>query len=76
MKNKGFYIFIVDDDKKLFNTCFTYNDEWINGKVLEAQKEGRQMRCFASIATEDTLPNMIKEYERIYNYKHTEDVLW
>ncbi len=44
-----FFLVVVDEDEKVFNIVgpMTDDSEW-NAKIIELQKSGRNVRCFAS----------------------------
>lgn len=76
MKNIGFYLFIVDEDQKLFNDFFTYDDSRITEIVAQEQRRGRHINCVTVNANENTLALEIKGYENQRGYKHTKKRIW
>ena len=75
MNNKGFYLFIVNDEKKIFTVWLIKSDIEINHKIIERQEAGEKIRCFISKATEKDIYDEVKKYEEQMNYKYTIDAI-
>lgn len=75
MNNKGIYLFIVNDEKKIFTVWLVKSDIEINHKIIERQEVGEKIRCFASKSTGMNIYDEIKEYEQQMNYKYTIDAI-
>jgi len=71
MKKEGFYIFIVDDEEKIFTVWFVKKDSEINQRIEKKNLEGREIRCFTSVANHEDVYEKIKQYEKQMNYKYT-----
>ena len=51
MSIEPFYLFLVDDDRKIFNVIGPISDDraWLD-RGAEVQKSGRNVRCFTAPA--------------------------
>lgn len=75
MNNNGFYLFIVNHEKRVFTVWFIRDDTEVNEKIVEKQKEGKDIRCFTSSADESSIYSKIKQYEHQMNYQYTMDAI-
>lgn len=75
MSKSKFFLFIIDHDEKIFTVWNVRKDSEINKLVCLEQKNGRDVKCFTSLATNSNISSKIKDYEDKNNYKYTMDAI-
>ena len=72
-RNMGHLLYIVDYDKQIFNIIGPLKDDTLwNKKVIEAQKAGRDVRCFSGPDNEDREYGA-REYSKQMGFTFTEE---
>ena len=76
MHIEPFYLFLVDDDRKIFNVIGPISDDrvWID-RCAEAQRSGRTVRCFSAPAQQ---PEHVvaSQYVRQLGYQHVQQLVY